>query len=210
LQKAARYARAPMLLQAAPNPADRFALDLACAGISRAVVGDEAWRERLAVLFAEAGIDPAPIIEQYKGETPLWALYPIQKAMDIARRRKVWLPGGGTLVIDICEAMTVIDVNAGKQRAKRSLEETALAVNLEAMREAAAQLRLRDIGGIVVIDAIDLREEEHRRQVLDELERALAPDRGKPRVYGGISALGLIQLTRKRLYPESAKNEDNA
>ncbi|MCL2544755.1 MAG: ribonuclease E/G [Clostridia bacterium] len=201
LREAARYARAPALLKAAPHPAERFALDLAAVGISRMVVSGDAWRERLAALFREAGVEASPI-ERYTGETSLRILYPIQKAMDAARRRKVWLPGGGTLVFDTCEAMTVIDVNTGKQKPKGSLEETALAVNLEAMREAAAQLRLRDTGGIVVIDAIGLREEEHRRRVLGELERALAPDRGRPRVYGGISELGLIQLTRKRLYVE--------
>ena len=206
LREAARYARVPALLRVAAHPAERFALDLACTGISRTVVGDDAWYRRLNALFEEAGFEPVPVIERYGGDTPLRALYPIQKAMDTARRRKVWLPGGGYLVFDACEAMTVIDVNSGKQKPKGSLEKTALAVNLEAMREAAAQLRLRDIGGIVVIDAIDLREEEHRRQVLDELERALAPDRGKPRVYGGISALGLIQLTRKRLYAEGAES----
>lgn len=200
LREAARYARAPALLQAAAHPAERFALDLAIAGVSRVVTEDATWHGRLAALWQEAGVAPAPVIERYEGSTPLRALYAIQKAMDVARGRKVWLPGGGYLVFDVCEAMTVIDVNSGRQKPKGNLEETALAVNLEAVREAAAQLRLRDTGGIVVIDAIDMGKEEHRQQVLGELERALAPDRGKPRVYGGISALGLIQLTRKRLY----------
>ncbi|MCL2811825.1 MAG: ribonuclease E/G [Clostridia bacterium] len=204
LREAARYAPAPKLLMAAAHPAERFALDQMIAGLSRVVVHGGEWQERLAALFKKAGMEPAPLIERYGGETPLKVLYPIQKAIDGSRRRKVWLPGGGTLVFDTCEAMTVIDVNTGKQKPKGCLEETAMAVNLEAMGEIAIQLRLRDIGGIVVIDAIDLREAEHRNRVLEELGRALAPDRGRPRVYGGISALGLIQLTRKRLYAEGS------
>jgi len=202
LREAARYAPAPKLLRAAAYPGERFALDQAIVGLSRVVVHGGDWVERLAALFEKAGIKSPPLIECYEGETPLRLLYPIQKAMDTSHRRKVWLPGGGALVFDACEAMTVIDVNAGKQKPKGSMEETALAVNLEAMGEVAAQLRLRDIGGIVVIDAIDLREAKHREQMLAELERALAPDRGKPKVYGGVSALGLIQMTRKRLYAE--------
>lgn len=203
LERSARYARAPALLKPSLHPAERFVLDLLGAGCARIVVNEDSWQSRIAALLEKAGAQGAPDLERYRGDTPLSVLYPIQKAVDSARRRKVWLPGGGYLVFDVCEALTVVDVNAGKHPAKRSLEETALAVNLEAVRELAAQLRLRDIGGIVVIDTIDMRQEAHRQELLAALEQALAADRGKPRVFGGISALGLIQMTRKRLYAGS-------
>ncbi len=201
LQKAARHARAPALLMGALHPAERCVLDLLGQGTAR-IVANGGWPERMEALVRQRDIQPLPQIELYGGETPLRALYSITTALEQARRRKVWLPGGGTLVFDVCEAMTVVDVNAGKQAAKKNPEETALAVNLEAMREIAAQLRLRDIGGIVVIDSIDLCLPANRQRMLDELAGALNADRGKPRVFGGVSELGLIQLTRKRLYAE--------
>ena len=118
----------------------------------------------------------------------------IHKALDI----KVWLPSGGSLVIEHTEALTVIDVNTGKNVGKTNLEETVFTNNLEAADEIARQLRLRDIGGIIVIDFIDMEIRENRRKVLDRFKDALSRDKTRTQVFD-ISELGLVEMTRKRI-----------
>ena len=118
----------------------------------------------------------------------------IHKALDI----KVWLPSGGSLVIEHTEALTVIDVNTGKNVGKTNLEETVFTNNLEAADEIARQLRLRDIGGIIVIDFIDMEIRENRRKVLDRFKNALSRDKTRTQVFD-ISELGLVEMTRKRI-----------
>ena len=118
----------------------------------------------------------------------------IHKALDI----KVWLPSGGSLVIEHTEALTVIDVNTGKNIGKTNLEETVFANNLEAADEIARQLRLRDIGGIIVIDFVDMEIRENRRKVLERFKDALARDKTRTQVFE-ISELGLVEMTRKRI-----------
>ena len=118
----------------------------------------------------------------------------IHKALDI----KVWLPSGGSLVIEHTEALTVIDVNTGKNIGKTNLEETVFSNNLEAADEIARQLRLRDIGGIIVIDFIDMEVKENRRKVVEAFRKALSRDKTRTQVFD-ISELGLVQMTRKRI-----------
>jgi ribonuclease E len=118
----------------------------------------------------------------------------LRKALD----RKVWLPSGGSLIIEHTEALTVIDVNTGKNVGKSNLEETVFHNNLEAAEEIARQLRLRDIGGIIVIDFIDMETRENRRQVLDRFKSALSRDKTRTQVFD-ISELGLVEMTRKRI-----------
>ena len=118
----------------------------------------------------------------------------IHKALD----RKVWLPSGGYLIIEQTEAMTIVDVNTGKAVGKTNLEETVLTTNLEAAREVARQLRLRDIGGIIVIDFIDLLLEQNKRKVEDTMREALAIDKTRSQVFE-IGPLGIMQITRKRV-----------
>ncbi|MGH9048025.1 MAG: ribonuclease E/G, partial [Acidimicrobiales bacterium] len=112
--------------------------------------------------------------------------------------RKVWLPSGGSLVIERTEALTVIDVNTAKNVGKTNLEETVFKNNLEAAEEVARQLRLRDIGGIVVIDFIDMEVRENREKVAAALRVALARDKTRTQVFD-ISELGLVEMTRKRI-----------
>lgn len=124
--------------------------------------------------------------------------------IDKLLRPRVWLPSGGYLVINPCEALTVIDVNSGKMMLSADTEEMALAVNLEAVREAARQLRLRDIGGIIVIDLIDMKRPENREKVIAAMKKALERDRSKTKVEG-ITKLGLLEMTRKRQSTELRK-----
>jgi ribonuclease G len=136
-------------------------------------------------------------IEYYPGERPIFDLYSVEDEIQKALQRKVMLKSGGYLVIDQTEAMTTIDVNTGGYVGRRNLEETLFKTNLEAAQAIARQLRLRNLGGIIIVDFIDMADPEHRRQVLRALEKALARDRSKVHMTE-MSPLGLVELTRKR------------
>ncbi|MGQ0619239.1 MAG: ribonuclease G [Panacagrimonas sp.] len=136
-------------------------------------------------------------IELYAGAAPIFDLYGVEDDIDRALSRKVDLKSGGHLVIDQTEAMTTIDVNTGAFTGHRNLEETILKTNLDAAQAIARQLRLRNLGGIIVLDFIDMRNEDHRVQVLRALEKELKRDPARTQVYT-FSALGLVEMTRKR------------
>jgi ribonuclease G len=136
-------------------------------------------------------------IEHYDGERPIFDLYGVEDEIQRALRKEVPLKSGGHLIVDQTEAMTTIDVNTGGYLGTRNLEETVYRTNLEAAQASARQLRLRNLGGIVIIDFIDMLDEEHKRQVLRTLEKGLARDHAKTTVYP-MSALGLVEMTRKR------------
>jgi ribonuclease E len=140
------------------------------------------------VEFYDTSVEPLPIFERYHVHEQL------HKALD----RKVWLPSGGSLIIERTEALTVIDVNTGKNVGKTNLEETVYRNNLEAAEEVARQLRLRDIGGIIVIDFIDMEIRENREKVSAALRNALARDKTRTQAFD-ISELGLVEMTRKRI-----------
>jgi ribonuclease G len=136
-------------------------------------------------------------IEHYPGERPIFDLYGVEDEIQRALQKEVPLKSGGYLVIDQTEAMTTIDVNTGSFLGQRNLEETVYRTNLEAAQAAARQLRVRNLGGIIIIDFIDMTDAEHRRQVLRLLEKSLAHDHAKTTVYD-FSPLGLVEMTRKR------------
>ncbi|GMR17659.1 MAG: ribonuclease G [Gammaproteobacteria bacterium] len=136
-------------------------------------------------------------IEYYPGERPILDLYSVEDEIQKALDRKVLLKSAGYLIIDQTEALTTIDVNTGAYVGKKNLEETIFKTNLEAAHAIARQLRLRNLGGIIIIDFIDMFDEDHKRQVLRMLEKTLARDRTKVYV-SDISSLGLVELTRKR------------
>ncbi len=136
-------------------------------------------------------------IEHYPGALPIFDLYGVEDEIQKALCKEVPLKSGGYLVVDQTEAMATVDVNTGAYLGSRNLEETAFRTNLEAAQATARQLRLRNLGGIVIIDFIDMRDEDHKRQVLRTLEQALAHDRAKTTVYA-LSPLGLVEMTRKR------------
>ncbi len=141
--------------------------------------------------------DMSPMIERYTGERPIFDLYGIEDEIQRALQRKVPLKSGGYLIFDQTEAMTTIDVNTGAYVGHRNLEETIFRTNLEAAVAIARQLRLRNLGGIIIIDFIDMIEEEHRRQVSQALSGRLAGDHAKTQIMA-VSPLGLIEMTRKR------------
>jgi ribonuclease G len=136
-------------------------------------------------------------LEYYPGERPIFDLYGVEDEIQKALERKVQLKSGGYLIIDQTEAMTTIDVNTGAYVGHRNLEETIFKTNLEAAQAIARQLRLRNLGGIIIIDFIDMSDEEHKRQVLRALEKSLERDHAKSHI-SEVSSLGLVEMTRKR------------
>lgn len=136
-------------------------------------------------------------LERYTGTQPIFDLYGVENEIQRALDRRVDLKSGGYLIIDQTEAMTTVDINTGAFVGYRNLEETIFNTNIEATQAIAHQLRLRNLGGIVIIDFIDMCDEEHRHRVLQSLEQALSQDRAKTSV-NGFSPLGLVEMTRKR------------
>jgi ribonuclease G len=138
-----------------------------------------------------------PRLVHYSGERPLFDLYQIDDEIEKALARRVDLKSGGYLIIDQTEAMTTIDVNTGGFVGTRNFDDTIFKTNLEAAQSIARQLRLRNLGGIIVVDFIDMTDDEHKRQVLRTLEKGLARDHARTAVYE-FSPLGLVEMTRKR------------
>jgi len=138
-----------------------------------------------------------PRIEKYEADRPIFDLYGIEDEINQALQREVRLKSGGSLIIDQTEAMTTVDVNTGGYVGHRTLEETIYKTNLEAAQALARQLRLRNLGGIIIIDFIDMEDEEHRRQLMRTLEQALQRDHARTHV-NDLSPLGLVEMTRKR------------
>ena len=136
-------------------------------------------------------------LEYYSGDSPIFDLYDVENEIQRALERKVELKSGGYLIIDQTEAMTTIDINTGAFVGHRNLEETIFNTNVEATAAIARQLRLRNLGGIIIIDFIDMHDIDHRRQVLRTLEKSLVKDHAKTTVYD-FSPLGLVEMTRKR------------
>jgi ribonuclease G len=137
-------------------------------------------------------------IELYDGREPIFDAFAIEHDVARALERKVWLKSGGYIIIDQTEAMTVIDVNTGKYVGKENLEDTILKTNLEAVKETAYQVRLRNLGGIIIMDFIDMEKIENRDKVVNALVEFMKKDRAKSTIYN-ISELGIIQMTRKRV-----------
>jgi ribonuclease G len=190
-------ARPPAVVHEEPALHLRLLRDVPADGFDRMVLDD---REAHAQALALAGqVDPAlsSSIELHVGSRPLFETYGLEQEFEGALRPRVWLDSGGTIVIEPTEALVSIDVNSSKSVRGASPENTALETNLEAAREIARQIRLRDLGGIVAIDFIDLALEEHRQQLLDAMEHALRADPARTQIVG-LSEIGLLQLTRER------------
>ncbi len=176
----------------------RILRDLCSSEVERVRVDAADTHARMSAFTTMFVPELAPRIEYYAGPRPIFDLYGIEEEIYRALERKVQLKSGGHLVIDQTEAMTAIDVNTGAYVGHRNLEETVFRTNLEAAQAIARQLRLRNLGGIIIIDFIDMAEEEHRQLVLQALRQALARDHAKTQVTG-VSILGIVEMTRKRI-----------
>ncbi|WP_150130558.1 Rne/Rng family ribonuclease, partial [Streptomyces sp. 150FB] len=190
---------APTLLYGEPDMTVRVVRDIFNEDFTKVIVsGDEAW-ETIHDYVANVAPDLSDRLTRWTSEVDVFATYRIDEQLMKALDRKVWLPSGGSLVIDKTEAMVVVDVNTGKFTGQGgNLEETVTRNNLEAAEEIVRQLRLRDLGGIVVIDFIDMVLESNRDLVLRRLLECLGRDRTKHQV-AEVTSLGLVQMTRKRV-----------
>jgi ribonuclease G len=171
--------------------------DLVTPEVERVRIDSRAMVEKALPFAAKYIPEIKDRIEHYQGERPLFDLYGVEEEIKKALQRKVSLKSGGHLVIDQTEAMTTIDVNTGAFVGHRNLEETIFKTNLEAAQAICRQLRLRNLGGIIIIDFIDMTDDEHKRQVLRALEKCLARDHAKTHITE-VSSLGLVEMTRKR------------
>ena len=171
--------------------------DLVGEAVDKVLIDSRETHQRVCRFVEQLVPDLVERIELYMGEYPLFDLYGVEEEIQKALERKVPLKSGGHLVIDQTEALTTIDVNTGAFVGYRNLEETIFKTNLEAVATIARQLRLRNLGGIIIIDFIDMIEEDHKRQILRALEKAMERDHAKSYV-GEVSPLGLVEMTRKR------------
>lgn len=177
--------------------ASRLLRDMVNDEVSRVLVDSEYRHERLLSFAGNYTPGIVDKIEYYQAERPIFDLHGVEDEIQKALHRKVFLKSGGYLIIDQTEAMTTVDVNTGGYVGHRTLEETIYKTNLEAAQSIARQLRLRNLGGIIIIDFIDMQEEEHKRQVLRALEKYLERDHTRTQVTA-VSELGLVEMTRKR------------
>jgi ribonuclease G len=171
--------------------------DLVKDGIEKVRIDSRETFQKARLLAEELVPDVVSKMEYYPGERPIFDLYSVEDEIQRALDRMVPLKSGGHLIFDQTEAMTTVDVNTGAFVGRRNLEETLFKTNLEAAQSIARQLRLRNLGGIIIIDFIDMEQEEHRRQVMRAFEKALSKDGARARV-ADMSALGLVEITRKR------------
>jgi ribonuclease G len=191
-------AKAPSLLHEEMDVTFRVVRDLFSPEVEEFLVDSEAAYEKCLHFATSLVPQLAPRVKRWDKDAPIFEATGIERDIDKALRRRVWLKSGGHIVIDHTEALVAIDVNTGKYVGKRDFEETVLKINLEAVTEVVRQIRLRDLGGIIIIDFIDMERAEHRDQVFKALKKVLADDKARTNVLE-ISELGLVEMTRKRV-----------
>jgi ribonuclease E len=201
IEAASKKSDAPGLLYREPELSVRILREELNAEYRGVVIDDRALFEQVRDYVQAVSPELSDRVEYYDPAVeglPIFERYHVHEQLHKALDRKVWLPSGGSLIIERTEALTVIDVNTGKNVGKTNLEETVYRNNLEAAEEVARQLRIRDIGGIIVIDFIDMEIRENRDKVASALRNALARDKTRTQVFD-ISELGLVEMTRKRI-----------
>jgi ribonuclease G len=189
---------APTLLHPDLDMVLRATRDLFTHDVGKLVIDDRDEYDRVLHFVENLEGDLKSHIELYSGEEPIFDAYGVEQEIKRALDRKVWLKSGGYLIIDQAEALVAVDVNSGRYVGKKNLEETITRINVEAAKEVVYQLRLRNIGGIIIIDFIDMDKAQNREKVFKAMQEALGRDRAKTNVLK-ISELGLIEMTRKRV-----------
>lgn len=198
IERRGRHVNAPALVHRDDSLVTRCVRDMLGPSVESVRTDDEALFASLretAQMLAPAFVER---IVLDRGQAPIFDRFCVNKQAMEAFKRRVWLKSGGYLIIDYTEALTVIDVNTGKFVGKHSLDETVFQLNCEAAREIARQLRLRDIGGIIVIDFIDMEQPQQREKLLEVLRECLREDRTRTNL-AGITSLGLVEMTRKKV-----------
>lgn len=197
IQEKVKHMRAPSVLHQDLGVIFRVIRDLHSQNLKRIVVDDPLVFERIQVFLKDLLPEQVCEVSYFREKDPIFEAYGIEIEVSKLLQKKIWLKSGGYIVLDYTEALTVIDVNTGRYLGKKDLEDTILRTNLEAVKEIAYQIRLRNIGGIIIIDFIDMERKESREMVFQSLMEVLRKDRTKTFAYP-ISEIGLVQLTRKR------------
>ena len=197
LRDKARVSGPPTLLYQELSLGQRVLRDFVNPDIARIVIDSRENFQKLTAFAEEYTPAVLPLLDHYTGERPLFDLHGVEDEIEKALARRVDLKSGGYLIIDQTEAMTTIDVNTGGFVGVRNFDDTIFKTNLEAAQTIARQLRLRNLGGIIIVDFIDMENEEHRQAVLAEFQKALARDHTRLTL-NGFTALGLVEMTRKR------------
>lgn len=198
IEKAVKTETAPALVYKDMTTTSSVIRDLFGDKVEHVVVDDRKLIKEIKAYVQWMSPDMLDRVELYKSKEPIFDKYGVEKDILALMSKKVWLKSGGYVIIEKTEAMTVIDVNSGRYAAKREQELNSLRTNLEASREICRQLRLRDIGGIIVIDFIDLDDEKNKKKVYDEMKKELRKERAKVTVLP-LTDFGLMQITRQRI-----------
>jgi len=198
IEQSVKTEKAPCLLYKDMATTSSVIRDLFSQEVERVTVDDRKLFKEITSYIKFTQPQLLEKIELHRERTPIFDRYGIEKELEASLNRKVWLKSGGYIIIEPTEAMVVIDVNSGRYAAKREQEQNSLRTDLEAAREVARQLRLRDIGGIIVVDFIDLDDERNKRKVNDELRKEFRKDRAKITVLP-MTEFGLVQITRQRV-----------
>ncbi|MEQ1438625.1 Rne/Rng family ribonuclease [Fontimonas sp. SYSU GA230001] len=205
IEKAAEERKAPFLIYQENNIILRALRDYLRPDIGEVMIDNEEIYEQARVHLAHVMPQQLPRLKLYRDEMPLFSRFQIESQIELAHERTIRLPSGGSIVIDHTEALTAIDINSAKATGGGSIEDTAFNTNLEAADEIARQLRLRDLGGLIVIDFIDMNSTKNQREVEKRLEQAVEMDRARIQL-GRISRFGLLELSRQRLRPTLAEH----
>jgi ribonuclease G len=198
VQKKKERASAPALLHNELDLVFRIIRDVFTRDVDKMVIDSSDEYQRVREFVDSYIPQLSRRVKPYDGDDPIFDHYGVEIEISRALGRKVWLKSGGYIIVDQTEALAAIDVNTGRYVGKRTLEDTILKTNLEAVREIAYQLRLRNIGGIIILDFIDMEREDNRRKVYSALQEALSNDKAKTTI-SHISPIGLIEMTRKRI-----------
>ncbi len=187
---------APMVIYKGQGFIEKLLIDLIDKDISRVVVNNKKHYEEVKKIIEN--LEEKNINIELKENEDIFKIYDIEDQLEKSTQRKIWLKCGGFITIDKTEALTAIDVNSGKYIGNKNLEQTVFKVNSEASVEIAKQLRLRDIGGIIIIDYIDMVDDKHKQEIIKVLEESLKQDRSKTQIVG-FSKLNLLEMTRKHM-----------
>jgi len=198
IQSKLKTANAPLLLHKDVSTTSSVIRDLFKEDISKVIVDSKKHFKDIKTYVDETSPEFSKKMEFYSGDQPLFDVYNIEKQIEESIERKVWLKNGGYIIIEPTEAMTVVDVNSGKYAKHRDQEINSLNTNLESAKEIVRQIRLRDIGGIIVIDFIDLYDEKNRRRLYEDIKREFKNDRAKVTILP-VSEFGLVEITRQRI-----------
>ena len=205
IQNKIQRSATPMLLFKDLGMASSVIRDLFTPDVERVVVDSRKMHRSIVKYLREVGSELHQRVQYFKSREPIFDVFHIEEEIQKSLQNKVWMKNGGYIIIEHTEALTVVDVNSGRYFGKKDHERNSLKINLEAAREIARQLRLRDVGGLIVIDFIDMVEQSNKEKVVHELKKEFKRDRAVTKIEG-MSRFGLVEMTRQRIRPSLIYN----